>query len=83
MWDEYAKSPENALEWQQGYMNFMFDLEDASGKISHNFFICNHVLYRFRADYTIYDNSRIKTEVWILDWMLPWVITFTLFLGLA
>lgn len=31
MWDEYAKNPENALEWQTQYMRFMFDLEDASG----------------------------------------------------
>ncbi|XP_070503085.1 calexcitin-1 [Chironomus tepperi] len=30
MWDAYAKDPNNALEWQQRYMNFMFDLEDAS-----------------------------------------------------
>ncbi|XP_020293883.1 calexcitin-2 [Pseudomyrmex gracilis] len=31
MWEEYAKDPEHALEWQQTYMNFMFDLEDSSG----------------------------------------------------
>ncbi|XP_008201337.1 calexcitin-1 isoform X1 [Tribolium castaneum] len=31
MWNEYAKSPENALEWQTQYLKFMFDLEDASG----------------------------------------------------
>ncbi|KAK9879280.1 hypothetical protein WA026_004130 [Henosepilachna vigintioctopunctata] len=31
MWDEYSKSPENALEWQTQYMRFMFELEDASG----------------------------------------------------
>lgn len=31
MWDEYAKNPENALEWQTQYMRFMFELEDASG----------------------------------------------------
>lgn len=32
MWEEYAKDPANALEWQQTYMNFMFDLEDSSGE---------------------------------------------------
>lgn len=31
MWDDYSKSPENALEWQNQYQRFMFDLEDASG----------------------------------------------------
>nr|CAD7401635.1 unnamed protein product [Timema poppensis] len=31
MWDDYAKNTDNALDWQQRYMNFMFDLEDASG----------------------------------------------------
>lgn len=31
MWDEYAKNPDNALEWQTQYQKFMFDLEDASG----------------------------------------------------
>jgi Ca2+-binding EF-hand superfamily protein len=31
MWNEYAKNPENALEWQTQYLRFMFDLEDASG----------------------------------------------------
>ncbi|XP_055381584.1 calexcitin-1 [Condylostylus longicornis] len=30
MWDAYAKDPDSALDWQQRYMNFMFDLEDAS-----------------------------------------------------
>jgi Ca2+-binding EF-hand superfamily protein len=30
MWDDYAQNPDKALEWQQRYMNFMFDLEDAS-----------------------------------------------------
>jgi len=28
--DAYAKDPSSVLEWQQRYMNFMFDLEDAS-----------------------------------------------------
>ncbi|XP_015600697.1 calexcitin-2 [Cephus cinctus] len=31
MWEEYAKNPAKALEWQQVYMNFIFDLEDSSG----------------------------------------------------
>lgn len=31
MWDEYAKNPDNALDWQTQYLKFMFDLEDASG----------------------------------------------------
>ncbi|XP_066138231.1 calexcitin-2 isoform X1 [Euwallacea fornicatus] len=31
MWEDYSKSPENALEWQNQYQRFMFDLEDASG----------------------------------------------------
>lgn len=31
MWNEYAKDPENPLEWQSQYLRFMFDLEDASG----------------------------------------------------
>ncbi|XP_065334845.1 calexcitin-2 isoform X1 [Cloeon dipterum] len=31
MWDEYARNSGPALEWQQRYMNFMFDLEDTSG----------------------------------------------------
>ncbi|XP_055588268.1 calexcitin-2-like [Uranotaenia lowii] len=30
MWDEYARNPESVLDWQIRYMNFMFDLEDAS-----------------------------------------------------
>jgi hypothetical protein len=38
MWNDYAKNPEKALEWQNRYMNFMFDLEDSSGKIRHG---CN------------------------------------------
>jgi hypothetical protein len=32
MWDEFARQPEAALDWQNSYMNFMFDLEDASGE---------------------------------------------------
>jgi hypothetical protein len=32
MWDEYARNAGPALDWQQRYMNFMFDLEDTSGK---------------------------------------------------
>ncbi|XP_011498359.1 PREDICTED: calexcitin-2 isoform X2 [Ceratosolen solmsi marchali] len=31
MWEEYAKDPEHAVEWQQTYMNLVFDLEDTSG----------------------------------------------------
>ncbi|KAL1490764.1 hypothetical protein ABEB36_013409 [Hypothenemus hampei] len=31
MWDDYSKNPDNALEWQNQYQRFMFDLEDASG----------------------------------------------------
>lgn len=31
MWDEYAKNPDNPLEWQTAYLRFMFELEDASG----------------------------------------------------
>lgn len=34
MWEEYAKDPSNALEWQQCYMNFIFDLEDTSGELN-------------------------------------------------
>lgn len=30
MWDAYAKNTSAALDWQQRYMEFMFDLEDAS-----------------------------------------------------
>ncbi|KAL1398576.1 hypothetical protein pipiens_008852 [Culex pipiens pipiens] len=30
MWDAYAKNPNSVLDWQVRYMNFMFDLEDAS-----------------------------------------------------
>lgn len=30
MWDAYAKDPSGVLDWQLAYMNFMFDLEDAS-----------------------------------------------------
>lgn len=30
MWDEYARDPDSVLDWQLRYMNFMFDLEDAS-----------------------------------------------------
>jgi hypothetical protein len=33
MWNDYAKNPDKALDWQKRYMNFMFDLEDSSGKI--------------------------------------------------
>jgi hypothetical protein len=36
MWNDYAKNPDKALDWQNRYMNFMFDLEDSSGKIKHN-----------------------------------------------
>lgn len=32
MWDEYAQNPDKAPEWVNQYMNFIFDLEDASGK---------------------------------------------------
>jgi hypothetical protein len=35
MWNDYAKNPEKALDWQNRYMNFMFDLEDSSGKIRY------------------------------------------------
>lgn len=31
MWEDYAKDPSQALEWQQTYMTFMFDLQDSSG----------------------------------------------------
>ncbi|XP_072396940.1 calexcitin-2 isoform X1 [Diabrotica undecimpunctata] len=31
MWDEFSKTPENALEWQTQYMRFMFEMEDSSG----------------------------------------------------
>ncbi|XP_069674945.1 calexcitin-2 isoform X2 [Periplaneta americana] len=31
MWDDYAKNPDQALGWQNQYMNFMFELEDSSG----------------------------------------------------
>ncbi|GFG31972.1 hypothetical protein Cfor_01875, partial [Coptotermes formosanus] len=31
MWNEYAKNPDKALDWQNRYMNFMFELEDSSG----------------------------------------------------
>lgn len=31
MWEEYAKDPAHASEWQQTYMTFMFDLQDSSG----------------------------------------------------
>ena len=30
MWDAYAKDPSSVMDWQNKYMNFMFDLEDAS-----------------------------------------------------
>lgn len=30
MWDEYARNPSAALQWQQQYSHFMFELEDAS-----------------------------------------------------
>lgn len=30
MWDAYAKDPNTVMDWQNKYMNFMFDLEDAS-----------------------------------------------------
>lgn len=30
MWDAYSKNPTAVLDWQVRYMNFMFDLEDAS-----------------------------------------------------
>lgn len=30
MWETYAKNPSNELPWQTLYMNFIFDLEDAS-----------------------------------------------------
>jgi len=30
MWDAYAKDPSSVMDWQNAYMNFMFDLEDAS-----------------------------------------------------
>lgn len=30
MWDAFAKDPSSVLDWQQRYMQFMFDLEDAS-----------------------------------------------------
>lgn len=32
MWNDYAKNPDSALDWQNRYMNFMFELEDSSGK---------------------------------------------------
>ncbi|CAB0028714.1 unnamed protein product [Trichogramma brassicae] len=31
MWDEFAKNPENPLEWQRTYMDLVFDVEDVSG----------------------------------------------------
>nr|KAF7429272.1 hypothetical protein H0235_005670 [Vespula pensylvanica] len=31
MWEDYAKDPASAHDWQQTYMKFMFDLEDSSG----------------------------------------------------
>lgn len=50
MWEEYAKDPAHALEWQQTYMNFMFDLEDSSGKSeARAYFSVNMII--FHANY--------------------------------
>ena len=39
MWEEYAKDPDNAPEWQQTYMNLVFDIEDVSGNCDIEIFI--------------------------------------------
>lgn len=49
MWEEYAKDPAHALEWQQTYMNFMFDLEDSSGEYSHACFSADEYVCVFGA----------------------------------
>jgi len=55
MWEEYAKDPAHALEWQQTYMNFMFDLEDSSGKSRKHVLIFQYVYIpcQLRARMTI------------------------------
>ena len=31
MWEAFARNPENASEWQNSYMDLMFDIIDTSG----------------------------------------------------
>lgn len=62
MWEEYAKDPAHALEWQQTYMNFMFDLEDSSGKFRRARFLDKHVY--IHGPVTRNGNSlRIRVEI--------------------
>ncbi|KAK1130168.1 hypothetical protein K0M31_018308 [Melipona bicolor] len=51
LWEEYAKNPSNASEWQQDYMSVTFQLFDASGdkSIDENEF-CNVCRYHGVAE---------------------------------
>ncbi|XP_065218819.1 calexcitin-2 [Planococcus citri] len=46
MWEAFARNPENASEWQNSYMDLMFDIIDTSGDgcIDENEFcaVCDH-----------------------------------------
>lgn len=51
MWEEYAKNPAAALEWQNLYAKFIFDLEDASsdGSIDSEEFATVYTAYGLNA----------------------------------
>lgn len=62
MWEEYAKDPANALEWQQTYMNFMFDLEDSSGKFRRVRFLYKRVYIHIPVTRSC-NSLRIRAEI--------------------
>lgn len=47
MWEDYAKNPDNPPEWQNVYMNFVFDLEDTSGNYYFHFNYCYMAKFDF------------------------------------
>lgn len=52
LWDEFAKNPEKATEWQMLYCRFIFQLEDAGmdGKIDANEFAALYVSFGLNKD---------------------------------
>ncbi|PSN58413.1 hypothetical protein C0J52_02790 [Blattella germanica] len=64
MWDEYAKNPEKALDWQNRYMNFMFELEDSSGDgtIDEDEFKALCISYGLKADDSVEAFSKFTSN---------------------
>uniref|UniRef100_A0A1B0CW79 EF-hand domain-containing protein n=1 Tax=Lutzomyia longipalpis TaxID=7200 RepID=A0A1B0CW79_LUTLO len=73
MWDAYAKDPSTVMDWQQRYMNFMFDLEDASndGTIDAREFatVCScYGTDRKECEEAFAKMSKVSVDEWCIMW---------------